>query len=34
LDFITFGSTENPIPPRYLQREKIFRTDLEVNGGM
>ena len=31
LDFRTFVSTDNPIPPQYLQREKIFRTDLEVN---
>ena len=31
LDFRTFVSTENPIPPQYLQREKIFSTDLEVN---
>ena len=34
MDFRTFVSTDNPIPPQYLQREKIFRTDLEVNKRM
>jgi len=31
LDFRTFVSTENSIPPPYLRRRKIFGTVLEVN---